>query len=74
MLPTSFVSNYPDSTRVDLAGYVTGPGIDYSATFPEGKGNLDWNTFSQVDLVFSVPDFSPSSASIVFLQADPLED
>ena len=74
MKTTDFVSNYPDSTRVDLGGYVTGPGVSYSASFPEGKGSLDWNTFSQVDLVFSVPDFNPSTSSIVFLQADPLED
>jgi len=74
MKPTDFVSSYPDSTRVVLSGYVTGPGVSYSAVFPDSKGTLDWNTFSQVDLVFSVPDFNPSQASIIFLQADPLED
>jgi hypothetical protein len=74
MVPSAFVSNYPDSTRVNLAGYVSGPGVEYTADFPDMKGSLDWNTFSQVDLVFSVPDFNPSSASIIFLQADPLED
>ena len=30
-LPTKFNSNYPDSLRINLDGYKTGPGLEFNA-------------------------------------------
>ena len=50
LLPTNYTTNYPDSIRINLTGYKTGPGLQYSASLD--KGNIELNTHIKIKLMF----------------------
>ena len=53
-LPNSYISVYPDFTRIDLTGYKTGPSLLFSTNFSDGTYNF--NTISQIPINFNIID------------------
>ena len=64
-LPTTFLSNYPDSIRLDLDGFKTGPGLDFHTSF--NNGTISFNTLNRLKIKTNHAGFSFEEANITFI-------
>ena len=58
-LPKSFKSSYPDSTRINLNGYMTGPAIQYRAELV--NGTVDFNTLNEIIVNYNLKGYKSKS-------------
>ncbi len=58
-LPKTFRSSYPDSTRINLGGYKTGPAIMYEAEWE--NGTIDFNTLNEIKVNYNLKGYNESA-------------
>lgn len=78
-LPTGFSSNFPDSTKIHLEGYRSGPGLHYSLEdkLPTDTGPIkavNFDTLEEVEIKFSTTGYNASIARLTFIKAHYNED
>lgn len=73
-LPTNFSTDYPDSIKIDISGYKTGPALEFEAIIPleDAPFTVDQNDLDLANILFDT-SYNATNQSITFIYSNFLE-